>query len=370
MTGQTRTDRPLVSIIVTNHNYLRFLPTCLDSACGQTYTAIEVIVVDDGSSDDSRSFLAAYGRSVQILYQPRAGQPTAYNRGFQASHGSIVVFLDADDTLYAEAVERVVGAWHPRLSKCHFRLARVDSTGQPLGVTVPPRSRRLPAGDLRPELQRTGRYCSPPGSGNAYGRDFLARVMPMAVSDQRLVADGYVLTLAPLYGAVAALDMELGTYRLHAAGLSGSGVLQPSTFAVKTANEICLQAELARHLGEPDACAGQLRSLRDVLHLEHRLISLRLVPRLHPVAGDRRWYLLRCGFLAVVADPELSGRERPVRLLLLTLVAWAPLTLLLPLLRWRYITPKQPAMLRRLMCWLTAVKRSRLPNPNEMPVRP
>ena len=370
MTKQVITGRPLVSIIVTNHNYRRFLPDCLDSACGQTYPVLEVIVVDDGSSDDSRSFLAAYQRPVHILHQPRAGQPAAYNRGFQASRGTIVIFLDADDTLYADAVEQVVGAWHSGLSKCHFRLARVDLTGQPLGVTVPPRSRRLPAGDLRPELQRTGRYTSPPGSGNAYGRTFLARVMPMPVSDQRLVADGYVLTLAPLYGTVAALDMELGTYRIHAAGLSGSGALQPATFAVKTANEICLQAELARHLGEQDACAGQLRSRRDLLHLEHRLISFRLVPRLHPVAGDRRWRLLRCGWLAVVADPELSGRERPVRLLLLLLIVCAPLTLLLPLLRWRYIVPEQPATLRRLMCWLTARQQSELPNPQAMPVRP
>ena len=90
---------PLVSIIITNHNYARFLPSALSSALDQRGAEVEVIVVDDGSTDASREILARQGDEVRIVLQEREGQKAAFNAGFAIAKGDIIMFLDADDVL-------------------------------------------------------------------------------------------------------------------------------------------------------------------------------------------------------------------------------------------------------------------------------
>src|ERR1700684_2928477 len=106
-------ERPLVSIIINNYNYARFLPSAIDGALAQTYSRVEVIVVDDGSTDESRAVIESYERRIAPLFKDNGGQGSALTAGFAASRGEIVMFLDADDELMAEAVERVVKAWRP-----------------------------------------------------------------------------------------------------------------------------------------------------------------------------------------------------------------------------------------------------------------
>src|SRR5215213_900396 len=93
---------PLVSVIIDNYNYGRFLREAIDSALGQTYPRVEVIVVDDGSTDDSRAVIAAYGDRVVPVLKENGGQASAFNAGFAASRGELICFLDADDTFMPE----------------------------------------------------------------------------------------------------------------------------------------------------------------------------------------------------------------------------------------------------------------------------
>ena len=87
---------PLISIVIHNFNYGRFLAHCIDSALAQSYPHCEVIVVDDASTDGSRAVLERYADRVRIVYQAaNRGQGGAFNAGFRASRGSIVMFLDA-----------------------------------------------------------------------------------------------------------------------------------------------------------------------------------------------------------------------------------------------------------------------------------
>src|SRR2546426_12498105 len=96
----------LATIIVNNYNYGRFLPEAIDSALNQTYRNTEVIVVDDGSTDNSRRIIATYNDSIEAILKPNGGQISALNAGVHASRGYVIIFLDADDTLFPEAVER------------------------------------------------------------------------------------------------------------------------------------------------------------------------------------------------------------------------------------------------------------------------
>lgn len=88
---------PLVSVIIPNYNYARFLRQAIDSVLGQTYPNVEVVVVDDGSQDNSAAVLASYGTQIKSLYQVNCGVAAARNRGAQASSGKYLAFLDADD---------------------------------------------------------------------------------------------------------------------------------------------------------------------------------------------------------------------------------------------------------------------------------
>ena len=98
--------QPLVSVIVDNYNYGRYLAQSIESALAQTYARTEVIVVDDASTDDSPTVIRRYARVVPVFKAVNSGQASALNAGFLASHGEIVIFLDADDYLEPDAVAR------------------------------------------------------------------------------------------------------------------------------------------------------------------------------------------------------------------------------------------------------------------------
>src|SRR5262249_6260521 len=85
-----------VSVIICTYNYARFLRQCLETVSGQTRPADEIIVVDDGSQDETPEVVSAF-RNVLYLRQENAGKAAAFNRGFVAATGDIICHLDADD---------------------------------------------------------------------------------------------------------------------------------------------------------------------------------------------------------------------------------------------------------------------------------
>ncbi len=97
---------PLVSIIIPCYNVEAFLKESLDSALAQTYSPIEVICVDNGSSDGTTDILKSYEADgkIQVLHQAIKGAPAARNMGWKASKGSWIQFLDADDRLAPEKI--------------------------------------------------------------------------------------------------------------------------------------------------------------------------------------------------------------------------------------------------------------------------
>ncbi len=94
---------PLVSIIITTYNHSRYLADAVESVIGQTYANMELVVVDDGSTDNTREFLRQYP-FIKYIYQSNQGLSAARNKGIDNSKGSFIIFLDADDWLYPNAV--------------------------------------------------------------------------------------------------------------------------------------------------------------------------------------------------------------------------------------------------------------------------
>src|SRR5471030_144559 len=93
-TGNVMTS-PVVSVILSNYNYADYIALTIECLLSQTYPAIELIVVDDGSTDDSLAVIAGFGDRLCCIVQENGGQAAACNAGFAASRGTIVMFLDS-----------------------------------------------------------------------------------------------------------------------------------------------------------------------------------------------------------------------------------------------------------------------------------
>jgi glycosyltransferase involved in cell wall biosynthesis len=102
------TNQLLVSVIIPNHNYGRFLDTTIQSVLDQTYLNIEIIVVDNASTDNSRSVLESFGEKITCYFLDKNGQANARNFGIEKSKGKYIALLDADDYWYPEKISRQV----------------------------------------------------------------------------------------------------------------------------------------------------------------------------------------------------------------------------------------------------------------------
>lgn len=99
-------EQPLVSVIIPNYNYAHYLPQAIDSALGQTYPRVDVVVVDDGSRDTSTAVLESYGGRIRWVSQRNQGVSAVRNQGVRLSRGEYLAFLDADDYWLPTKLER------------------------------------------------------------------------------------------------------------------------------------------------------------------------------------------------------------------------------------------------------------------------
>lgn len=102
-------SQPLVSAIIPTYNRARAVCEAVESVLRQTYPRVEVIVVDDGSTDDTQQELKKYGDRIRVVTQPNAGPSAARNHGIAMARGEFVAFLDSDDLWLPTNLERQVG---------------------------------------------------------------------------------------------------------------------------------------------------------------------------------------------------------------------------------------------------------------------
>src|SRR5262249_11800620 len=225
------------SIVINNYNYGRFLRDAIGSALNQSYPHVEVIVVDDGSTDDSREIIAGYGDRIIPVLKENGGQASALNEGFARSWGKVILFLDSDDMLLGTAVERSLSPLrNPRIVKVHWPLWVMDGDGAKTGEMVP--KGVLAEGDLREFVIRKGpaSHGNPPTSGNAWARSFLDRVLPIPEPEFKFCADIYLLELAPLFGELRRISEPQSLYRIHG-----------QNYSARNRFEDMLRRELARY---------------------------------------------------------------------------------------------------------------------------
>lgn len=135
---------PLVSVVVPNYNCARFIEAALDSALAQSYPHVEIVVVDDGSTDDSLAVLARYGSRIRVVGQTNQGVSAARNRGIAESRGELIAFLDADDEWHPEKLAKQVPLFErPAVGLVYCGLEYIDEAGRPLGTNLTGRRGRV-----------------------------------------------------------------------------------------------------------------------------------------------------------------------------------------------------------------------------------
>lgn len=129
----------LVSVVIPCYNHAHFLCDAIESVLKQSYTQYEIIVVDDGSTDNTFEVASRYP-AVRCVRQENQGLSAARNRGLRESRGNYLVFLDADDRLLPEALDIGLGALaaNPDCAFVYGRSQHIAFDGSPLPVLYPP----------------------------------------------------------------------------------------------------------------------------------------------------------------------------------------------------------------------------------------
>lgn len=212
-------DKPRASIIITNYNYDKFLKEAIDSALNQTYLNTEIVVVDDGSTDNSRDIIKSYGDKIVPVLKVNGGQASAFNAGFAASRGEIICFLDSDDMFMPEKVVEIVEIFSSdqELGWCYHLLQLMDAKTK----TLIKSNYTFSSGecDLR-ALMKTGRIrgkllCNPATSGLCFRRSLLVQILPMPEAASISLSDNYLKFTALALSKGFALAKELALQKIH-----------------------------------------------------------------------------------------------------------------------------------------------------------
>jgi glycosyltransferase involved in cell wall biosynthesis len=199
---------PIVSIVVPAYNHAGYLKEAIDSVLAQDYPAIELIVLNDGSTDDTEGVLRSYpaGRFYWETHTNR-GQAATLNKGWEMSRGTILSYLSADDVLHPRAVSRAVEHLERRpelvMTYCDFDL--ISPTSQPV--------RRVQAPDFHYREMVVHGVCQP-GPGVFFRREAFMQAGPWSTSYRQMPDYEFWLRLG-LVGPFYRIPEALAGFRVH-----------------------------------------------------------------------------------------------------------------------------------------------------------
>jgi glycosyltransferase involved in cell wall biosynthesis len=339
-----------VSVIIPNYNYETFVGAAIDSALAIDWPNVEVIVVDDGSSDGSRAVIERYAGRVTSIFQENAGQLMACSNGFAQSKGDLILFLDSDDLVDPSIIREAVAVLKPGVSKVQFQMQTIDALGNSLG-SFHPQYKVIPTSEqIRQWLINTASYPTPPGSGNIYSKELVKKVFQLCPAIHDNFSDSALLAAAPLFGDVIVIDKPLVSYRVHGRNDGSLSSLDAKRLRVglKRAMERSSYVQMvANSLGITIADQAMFQSLAIG---GYRVASFCLAPALHPIYGDTRIRILfdmvRAGFIP---------QGLPVQSIV-TWITWTLLVLTSPnsiaksLILWRFAPTTRPKALQSFLC--------------------
>jgi glycosyltransferase involved in cell wall biosynthesis len=346
-----------ISIVITNYNFGRYIGDAIRSALDLRWADKEVIVCDDGSTDESRAVIDGFGERVRRVYKANGGQPSAANAAFPLITGDIVFFLDSDDMLLPQAAEAVARVWDDRTAKVQFPSLIIDDAGVDTGKVWPNFRQSYRPELVRAELIRTANYPTSSTSGNAFSRRFLEQLFP--VPEDLEGFDSYLCMTAPFHGDVQTITEPLAKFRIHGANSWSQLTWQPEKllfYLDQTARRDAFVHEWAAKLG----IAMNENSLREnYCHLMYRIACRRIFPQRDPCPEERARTLIEDGTRAVRIDPFLNGKTKLILTLWFLVVGLAPRQVALWAVKARHVPLSRPRLMQLLLSLAGAVGRRR-----------
>jgi glycosyltransferase involved in cell wall biosynthesis len=212
------TPNPRVTVLVDSYNYGHFIEEAIDSVLSQDFPAeqMELLVVDDGSTDDTAERVRKYGNRIKYLYKSNGGQASAFNLGLQKASGEIIAMLDADDYWLPGKLRRVVEQFdeHPDAGMVYHRLQEFPMQGgerkECSFVAI--------SGFVAKNRRDLLRYILYPTSSLAFRRRCIQPLLPIP-EGLTIQADSYLSGLVIFLAPIVAVEESLAVYRVHGANL-------------------------------------------------------------------------------------------------------------------------------------------------------
>lgn len=208
-----------ISIVTLSFNQRAYLPEAIESVVGQGYSDLEYIVVDPGSSDNSRETIQNYSTAIsQMIFEPDRGPSDGLNKGFSRATGEVLGFLNADDVLLPGSLQQVADffALHPNCDLVFGNGFIIDGEGQ--------RLRHVRARDftVRRYLFGGTRFLQ---QSTFFRRAAFNRTAGFNLANRTCWDGELFVTMVKLGAAVGYIDADLAAFRIHSTSISGSGRL-------------------------------------------------------------------------------------------------------------------------------------------------
>jgi glycosyltransferase involved in cell wall biosynthesis len=353
MSSAVSATPPRISVVITCFNYAQYVGGAIESAVTQSYPHKEIVVVNDGSTDGSLGVINRYGNRITVVNQVNQGSVAAYNNGFAATAGDLVIFLDADDRLLPDALAEVASAWRPGHAKVQYDLGIIGAHGEDLGRRFCNFDCRYDEARARTSFQHTGTYRWPVTAGNAYARWFAAPLFPLHIDHG---PDGTLNTVAPVYGEVITIPRVLGQYRIHGANMWTSDGLDQTRLPYRIEHRRREVAFMRSHAARRGVAVPDHDVLdHELPFLNYRLLALKLGLDYRGSAQDTVLGLLRAARRALVAE-HLPPKLTVAHLAWFHLLAATPRKAVPALIRLRFgravwMTPARRAVARMRDQW-------------------
>jgi glycosyltransferase involved in cell wall biosynthesis len=271
--------RPLVSVLIDTYNHGHFIEQAIVSVLEQDVSPaeMEVIVVDDGSTDNTAAVVHKFAPRVRYLFKENGGQASAFNAGIPAMRGEIASFLDGDDwwapgklRAALEQLERF-----PEVGSVGHGQYEVYPDDRPNGMVVPDKTYRLHLGDPASALLFAHLRGFLGTSKITIRKALLDRILP--VPEELVVeADEYIFTLAPALADAVVLNRPLFYYRFHTGNLFQFAANDPVRFRRKHNVLAALLRKLPPRLAEFGVSPEVIRTMLEPLWAEAERIRLAL----------------------------------------------------------------------------------------------
>ena len=292
-TASSTSAEPLITAVINNYNYARYLHNAIGSVLRQTYKNIELIVVDDGSTDHSREIIASYGDKVKPILTENGGQAHAVNLAAAAANGKYVAFLDSDDFWVPTKIQKMVelADSRPDAAFLYHRYINTGLHGNPMSGAEP--VTLLPADFSRGYMLSGGSYWHTVMSTIFMRIELLRKIVPIQTYPNREGADSILADCAIMMTRLAVHPEGLAYRRIHGENYYAAG--------------------RETHIRSRDIRIG------DVRRIEWRAFCVRQILRRHGIEFDidldrNEWRMINLYFLgqatkAQVIRASLGNRE-------------------------------------------------------------